>query len=102
MGEEQEQKIYWKPIPFEELIPFEEQIPVLDLGTDDLEIKEIPFTETKHDNGLSSFLAQISVRVKRLSVGWFKLPRKKKKRLKTHFSHILGIPTKHIRINAII
>ena len=42
--------------------------------------------------------AQISACVKRFGIKMNKLPRKKKKRLKTQLSNVLGIPVKYIHI----
>ena len=91
MGEELNQKIYYAPIgsdSYEEPIFFDGE----------MEIKEFPVSVTTHENGLSSFSVQMSARVKRLSIKGNKLPRKKKKRLKTRLSKEIGIPTKDLRI----
>lgn len=63
-----------------------------------VEIKDFPVTETKHDNGLSSFSVSFSARIKRLRLKTGKLPRKIKKRLKTQLSREIGIPTKELRV----
>jgi hypothetical protein len=63
-----------------------------------VEIKEFPVTETKHDNGLSSFSVSFSARIKQVTLRNGKLPRKIKKRLKTQLSRKIGIPTKKMRV----
>ena len=89
MGEEMNQQLFYAPIGSdEEPIPFDGKV----------EIEEFPVTETKHDWELSSFSVSFSSRVKRLRLKMHKLPRKKKKRLKTQLSREIGIPTKELRV----
>lgn len=89
MGEELNQQLFFAPIGSDnEPIPFDGEV----------EIEEFPVTETKHDNGLSSFSVSFSARIKRLSLPIGKLPRKIKKRLKTQLSREIGIPAKKLRV----
>lgn len=75
MGEELNLQLFYAPIGSDnEPIPLE------------VEIKEFPVAETKHDNELSSFSVSFSARIKRLHLPIGKLPRKIKKRLKTQLS----------------
>ena len=89
MGEELNQQLFYAPIGSEdEPIPFNGEV----------EIEEFPVTETKHYNGLSSFSASFSARIKRVELRTGKLPRKIKKRIKTQLSREIGIPTKDLRV----
>lgn len=89
MGEEMNQQLFYAPIgPDCEPIPFDGEV----------EIKEFPVTETKHGWELSSFSVSFSARIKRLRLKTCKLPRKKKKRLKTQISKEMGVKTKDIRL----
>ena len=89
MGEELNQKLFYAPIGSDcEPIPFDGEV----------EIDEFPVTETKHDNGLSSFSCQISASLKRVSLRVGKLPRKTKKRLKMLLSKDMGIPSNKLHI----
>lgn len=89
MGEEMNQQLFYAPIGSDcEPIPFDGEV----------EIKEFPVTETKHDNGLSSFSVWFTARIKLLHLPIGKLPRKKKKRLKTLLSKDMGIPSNKLHI----
>lgn len=89
MNEEMNQQLFYAPIGSDcEPIPFDGEV----------EIKEFPVTETKHDNELSSFSVSFSARIKRLHLPTGKLPRKIKKRFKTQLSRKIGIPTKELRV----
>ena len=83
------QQLFYAPIGSEdEPIPFDGEV----------EIKEFPVTETKHDNGLSSFSCTMTASLKRVSLRVGKLPRKMKKRLKKILSKDMGIPSNKIHI----
>lgn len=91
MGEEMNQQLFYAPIGSDgELRPF--------CCATEFRVEEFPVTETKHDWGLSSFTASFSARVKRLRLKTYKLPRKKKKRVKMREMNASGIPTKHLRV----
>lgn len=88
-AKELNQQLFYAPIGSDnEPIPFDGEV----------EIKEFPVTETKHDNELSSFSVSFSAHIKRLRLKTCKLPRKIKKRLKTQLSREIGIPTKKLRV----
>ena len=92
MGEEMKQQLFYVPIGSdEEPIPFDGKV----------EIEEFPVTETKHDWELSSFSVSFNARIKRLRLKMFKLPRKKKKRIKTQISKEINVKTKDIKITGI-
>ena len=92
MGEEMKQQLFYVPIGSdEEPIPFDGKV----------EIEEFPVTETKHDWELSSFSVSFNARIKRLRLKMFKLPRNKKKRIKTQISKEINVKTKDIKITGI-
>lgn len=92
MGEELNQKLFYFPIGSDNKpIPFDGEV----------EIKKFPVTETKQEWGLSSFSVSFNTRIKRLRLKMFKLPRKKKKRLKTQISKAINVKTKDIKITGI-
>lgn len=89
MGEEMKQQLFYVTIGSdEEPIPFDGKV----------EVEEFPVTETKHDWGLSSFSVSFNARIKRLRLKMFKLPRKKKKRLKTQISKAMNVKAKDVRL----
>lgn len=94
MGEETNQQLFYAPIGSDgELRP-------LGCATE-FKVDDFHVPETNHEWGLSSFSVSFSARVKRLRLKMYKLPRKKKKRLKTHISKAIGVKAKDIKITGI-
>lgn len=89
MGEEMNQQLFYAPIGSkDEPIPFGGKV----------EIEKFPVTETKHDNGFSSFSCQMTASHKKVSLKVGKVPRKTKKRIKKLLSKDMGIPLNKLHI----